>query len=272
VDDRAPTSLADRVMRFVDPDADAPIDVALLRRMGALIVVVMLGVVVPSNRLLGLPVVVDVVAAGLALAAFAIVWASRRGRHWKGLFWGLNLLGIDAAFFVSFGADGSVQGWLFPLTALTVGLFDGRLRVLALLLLGANAVAHLVVDFTRPGLIDRPASPSTRFEELVTGQIAGLLATALVVGLIASAYRREQARRAAASEALAGSLDEVRTLRGLLSICGWCKKIRTEGETWVALERYVATHTAATFTHGICPNCLDRHFGDAPEGGDEPLP
>lgn len=54
------------------------------------------------------------------------------------------------------------------------------------------------------------------------------------------------------------ALAEVKTLRGLLPICAWCKKIRTEDGGWNELESYVTKHSEATFSHGICPDCLSK--------------
>lgn len=54
------------------------------------------------------------------------------------------------------------------------------------------------------------------------------------------------------------ALADVRTLRGLLPICAWCKKVRTDGGYWEQIEVYVRNHSAATFSHGICPECLER--------------
>jgi hypothetical protein len=52
------------------------------------------------------------------------------------------------------------------------------------------------------------------------------------------------------------ALAEVKTLRGVLSICAWCKRIRNESEAWQRVEDYVQAHSDAQFTHGICPQCL----------------
>ena len=52
-------------------------------------------------------------------------------------------------------------------------------------------------------------------------------------------------------------INEIRTLSGLLPICAQCKKIRNDEGYWEQLEGYISQHTAATFTHGICPHCLD---------------
>ncbi len=50
------------------------------------------------------------------------------------------------------------------------------------------------------------------------------------------------------------SLAEVRTLRGLIRVCAWCKKVAVE-EQWEELESYVRDNTHAEFTHGMCPTC-----------------
>jgi len=54
---------------------------------------------------------------------------------------------------------------------------------------------------------------------------------------------------------LQGALAEVKTLRGLLPICAWCKRLQAEDGTWSDLETYVTTHSDASFSHGICPQC-----------------
>jgi len=56
---------------------------------------------------------------------------------------------------------------------------------------------------------------------------------------------------------LVEKINEIRTLSGLLPICAQCKKIRNDEGYWEQLEGYISQHSAATFTHGICPHCLD---------------
>jgi hypothetical protein len=53
---------------------------------------------------------------------------------------------------------------------------------------------------------------------------------------------------------------EVSLLEGLLPICSFCKKIRDQNDQWQVLEKYITDRTAASFTHGICPDCLQKHF------------
>lgn len=72
-------------------------------------------------------------------------------------------------------------------------------------------------------------------------------------------------REAALEQALRerdSALAEVRVLRGLLPICAHCKCIRDENGRWEAIERFVTDRSEATFSHGICPNCVATHYSD----------
>lgn len=57
---------------------------------------------------------------------------------------------------------------------------------------------------------------------------------------------------------LNGALGKIKTLRGLLPICAWCKKIRDDRGYWSQVEEYIQGHSDAEFTHGMCPDCQGR--------------
>ena len=57
---------------------------------------------------------------------------------------------------------------------------------------------------------------------------------------------------------LRAALANVRTLRGLIPICAWCKRIRNDRGYWEQLELYIKGHSEADFTHGMCPDCARR--------------
>ena len=54
------------------------------------------------------------------------------------------------------------------------------------------------------------------------------------------------------------ALTNVKLLQGLLPICCYCKKIRDDKNYWQQVDTYVADHSEAQFTHGICPDCRDK--------------
>jgi PAS domain S-box-containing protein len=57
---------------------------------------------------------------------------------------------------------------------------------------------------------------------------------------------------------LQGALEKVKLLSGLLPTCCYCKKIRDTDGVWHVLEAYIQNHSEATFSHGICPDCVHR--------------
>jgi len=57
---------------------------------------------------------------------------------------------------------------------------------------------------------------------------------------------------------MAEALEKVKTLQGLLPICAWCKRIRDDKGYWSQVEAYVHEHLGTDFTHGICPDCLEK--------------
>ena len=73
------------------------------------------------------------------------------------------------------------------------------------------------------------------------------------------ALRKVNDELAERNDQLRKALAAIKTLRGLLPICAWCgRKIETEQGQWVSLESYVVEHSEAEFTHGICPDCLQK--------------
>lgn len=56
------------------------------------------------------------------------------------------------------------------------------------------------------------------------------------------------------------AVDNIKVLRGLLPICSHCKKIRDDQGQWHAVETYVQERADVDFSHGICPDCLNRHY------------
>ena len=64
------------------------------------------------------------------------------------------------------------------------------------------------------------------------------------------------------NEQIAAQMAELRQIRGLLPICMHCKNIRNDDGFWVKVENYVAAHSDAEFSHGICPDCMKKYYGE----------
>ena len=70
------------------------------------------------------------------------------------------------------------------------------------------------------------------------------------------------------AQKLQESLAHITQLEGILPICGHCKKIHRKNidaddqKAWIGLEKYIQDRTEATFSHGICPDCLPKFYPD----------
>lgn len=56
--------------------------------------------------------------------------------------------------------------------------------------------------------------------------------------------------------------ERVRTLEGILPMCAYCRRIRDERGAYQNLEDFVSDKTTAQFSHGVCPECAKKHFGE----------
>jgi len=62
----------------------------------------------------------------------------------------------------------------------------------------------------------------------------------------------------------------IKRLTGLLPICSYCKRIRSDKNYWEKVESYISEHTDAQFSHGICPECLAKVMASLDEADAEP--
>ncbi len=77
----------------------------------------------------------------------------------------------------------------------------------------------------------------------------------------AEIYRLKNVELSAMNDKLRDALAHVKTLQGLLPICASCKKVRNDDGYWQQIELYVSDHSDATFSHGICPECMVKLYG-----------
>ena len=81
------------------------------------------------------------------------------------------------------------------------------------------------------------------------------LRIAIEVGL----YRAHlESERETLIKDLQDALAKIKTLTGLIPICAWCKKLRSDTGYWQTVEQYIKEHSQADFTHGMCPECQKK--------------
>jgi hypothetical protein len=130
--------------------------------------------------------------------------------------------------------------------------------------------ARVLLGFLTLGayLIGRLTGPSG--SALVAASSVGILAlsfaSSLLVGLTVNKSRRHEFLALREQRALRASLEtaiaEIKTLRGILPICSFCKSVRDEQGAWHSIDIFVRQNTHAQFSHGFCPSCEATHYGD----------
>ncbi len=58
------------------------------------------------------------------------------------------------------------------------------------------------------------------------------------------------------------SMAHVKLLQGILPICMHCHQIRDDKEVWQRMDKYLAEHTDVMLSHGLCPECYEKHYPD----------
>jgi hypothetical protein len=148
---------------------------------------------------------------------------------------------------------------------------DGRARTYTF-----RKVAHPVF-YILVGLSKDEYLQAWRQEALLSGSaVLGLLVLSFGILWMARSAWRRQLKGQAEQDRLIGDLTlalaEVKNLKGMLPICGQCKKIRDDQGYWSQIEAYLSEHTDATFTHGVCPDCAGELRREIQARREHPVP
>ena len=96
----------------------------------------------------------------------------------------------------------------------------------------------------------------------LSGLLAGGILFGFIENLVATLSRLRAkdhsllTQRTALVRDLEDALASVKTLRGIIPICSYCRKVRNDQGYWNQVETYLAVHSDARFSHGICPDCM----------------
>ena len=175
----------------------------------------------------------------------------------------LNLLLLNFAWIFNCGSQGPVPLVLSSATVLLCVLFAGAERWVFLFVLALNLSGLYYLEYLYPHLVTSYHDPLQRLLDTTISIPFLILVCGLMVQAVLRAYESEQRRLEKAyvrledtNARLDASRAKVRVLTGLLPVCAGCKKIRTQEEQWIPIEEYITEHSQASFTHGLCPECL----------------
>lgn len=87
--------------------------------------------------------------------------------------------------------------------------------------------------------------------------IKGVPSSSTIVRTLRYAIERQRL-----TSELKAAKDEINTLRGIIPICCHCKKIRDIKGYWNELEAYIEAHSDASFSHGMCDDCINEVYGE----------
>ena len=71
--------------------------------------------------------------------------------------------------------------------------------------------------------------------------------------------KQAEAEREQLIQNLRTTSNQLQTLSGLLPICATCKRIRDDKGYWQQVEAYLSKHSEITFSHSICPACVEEY-------------
>ena len=97
-------------------------------------------------------------------------------------------------------------------------------------------------------------------------ELRQFLAVFLVISIVLQHYEANRDDYEKAIEAnmliLEAANANIKTLKGLVPICSSCKKIRNDKGFWEQVEVFVAEHTEADSSHGLCDECAHALYPD----------
>jgi hypothetical protein len=178
------------------------------------------------------------------------------------------LVAICFIFAIFASLDLGLSGFLveYLMLAVFVGvIFLGRKQALFIYFGGATVIFVIGILIVK-GVI----SPNTNidtytkyFSSWLSTLTSYLFVTALVilvVGEIGHLLSDKIADLQKMNKALKTANAEIKKLQGILPICASCKKIRDDKGYWQQVEVYIRDHSDAKFSHGICPDCIQKLY------------
>ena len=127
-------------------------------------------------------------------------------------------------------------------------------------------IVSIIGLFSIKGIIE-PKVNIAAYHSYVTSWIASLATFSVVIGLviflvgnIGQLLNVKMSELKKTNDELHQAQGEIKTLQGILPICSCCKKIRDDKGYWNQLETYIHEHSAALFSHSICPDCMKKLY------------
>ncbi len=99
-------------------------------------------------------------------------------------------------------------------------------------------------------------------EELVTQIVLSGEPSVMAAVMDITDRKRFETEREKLITDLKHALAEVKPLRGILPLCGHCKKVRDAQGEWKPVELYLHEQTGTEVSHSLCPDCVVELYPD----------
>jgi HAMP domain-containing protein len=151
------------------------------------------------------------------------------------------LLALLFAFYLSRGLTGRIDTLIARCRQLALGRYDAKIEM-----------------GTSDEFDDLGQAFNTMSDELAQMRIQ----TQQAIEALRDSRDNLETRVQERTRELEATLEKLQVLSGLLPICCSCKKIRNDQGYWQQVEQFVSLHTGARFSHGLCPDCGLKLYGD----------
>lgn len=95
-----------------------------------------------------------------------------------------------------------------------------------------------------------------------TMMVTVIFSISLTIGMMQLNTAILESEQKALINNLQKAINEIKTLRGIIPICMYCKNIRNDKGYWDKIESYIAKNSEVDFSHSICPECADKYYPD----------
>jgi hypothetical protein len=226
------------------------------RVFSALLAVLFLLVWAPMNLFLrhNLRFTATSLMFGTCFLTFSVL-ARRKNLYLFRLYCVTHLIMTNVQWYLSGGSLGRQELVFFSLAFSAILFLRGTTQLIFLIATILNGLVLYGVEMVAPGCAIGYSSTTQRLQDHAIAFVIIMLGCAWAVRFIVRAYEAEHEELSRAHGELQNAMGELRILRGFLSTCAWCKKVREDSGKWVPMEDYIQAHTHALFTHGACPEC-----------------
>jgi len=241
------------------------------------IVVILNGI---SDFILGLPPVVFSFSVMSSFVFFLIFWRSRFQRNPRGLAWLFFIFSNLAVCYYWYMAGGLTAVPIilaYSILFLIPLVMTRKSHIISALLISIlTDITLFSIELIHPDLIHAYQSNRIRLLDMSFSTLFFGLGMIFLIILVKRSFQKERNRveklryelekvntvLQEKNDHLKQTLDEIKTLQGILPICSSCKKIRNDDGYWDQLESYFTKNSDIVFSHGICEECAQKLYPD----------